>query len=81
MYVLYILRYYRSFKLMIRVHGEILAVSYIHMKYLKVKRPLKFSLTSWELVRGEAAFGDHLAVTAKGFFSEDPCWKKAREFV
>lgn len=71
----------KSFMLVIIVHGEILEVSYIHMEYLKVKRPLKFSLTSWELVREEAAFGDLLAVTAKGFFSEDPCWKKAKELV
>lgn len=66
---------------MIIVHGENLEVSYIHMEYLKVKKPLKFSLTYWELAREEAAFGDLLAVTAKCFFSEDPCWKKAREFV
>lgn len=51
------------------------------MEYLKVKRPLKFCLNSWELVREEAAFGDLLPVTAKGFFSEDPCWKKAKEFM
>lgn len=60
---------------LITVHGEILEVSYIHLKYWKIKKLLKFSLTAWELVRGEAAFGDLLARTAKGFFSGDPCWE------
>lgn len=60
---------------MITVHGDILEVSYIHLKYLKVKKLLKFSLTSWKLVGGEAAFGDLLEGTAKGFFSGDPRWE------
>lgn len=57
---------------MVTVHGDILEVSYIHLKYLKVKKLSKFSLTFWELVGGE---GDLLAGTAKGSFSGDPCWK------
>lgn len=38
---------------MIIVHREILDISYIHVEYLKVKGPLNFSLTSWELARGK----------------------------
>lgn len=56
-------------------------ISYFHRKYLKIKTPLKFFPPSWELVRGEAELGALLAVTAKGLFTKDPCWKKAREYM
>lgn len=63
------------YKSKLMIHVEILEVSYIHLKFMRVKKLLKFSLISWELVRGQIAFGDFLARCAKDFFSGDPCWE------